>query len=476
MPITDLPVLPASYPLFSWDDWPASYAALVPGGPTKAFEKACWNAIVEYVENVTEASGLDWWSDVYTADLIKMLTDGNVRLQAGHMNNIRMAVDNMITLSWRWEYDKSFRGYLGRAYFNNSVNAKQDIVYPEYFLELVKHINKVVEILRGTSDIEASADVLQWSFSQQQLQAERLRSGNVMPWNRTSRTSISLLPESVTLGDIVEFPKHISSTSVQTPDWLIGALIQKYLRLSSWTSVKGERKRAKPTSAKLLMSSLQYAELDYLTKVLEMSAQLWMQSDAIASMETAPAAGISAQAWSGFTASAVLQQSSPHDIVPEGVLSFFLVNNPELDQILPYEITSVRHLAVSSQQAAADKLPSLPVSVMGTSGSSQDAEALMKPSLPIYADQKSESRSQVHGIAAPSAPIRAEVPAKIRTQNPVLNYRTAPVFTEAKAASRASCAIYLYNGWDYPEWVDGGLWIKQAFAIKRIGIRELEVR
>lgn len=45
--LREVPLLPVDYPLFSWEDWPDSRAALVPGGMTKKFEKACWNAMVD---------------------------------------------------------------------------------------------------------------------------------------------------------------------------------------------------------------------------------------------------------------------------------------------------------------------------------------------------------------------------------------------------------------------------------------------
>lgn len=476
MPITELPVLPASYPLFDWADWPASYAALVPGGPTKAFEKACWNAIVGYVEEVVEATGLTWRDGVQNPEEIMMRKDGYVRFTAAQMNSLCRAVDGVITLPWRWEYDKAFRGYLGRSYFWPSKHTVQDILYPEYFTEMVNHINKIVEILRGTSDMEVSSDVLQTSFSNQKAQAELLRSGNLMPWNQISRASVSLLPEAVTLGDLIDFPQHYSRISVSGPDWLQGGIIYKYLSLHSGVSVRGDKARANPSSAQLKMSSLQYAALDYLMNTLETSAQLWMRSKAAASVQTVPTVGMYADILTRSDAAVALSQGLPLGVEPSGIQAFFQILSPELKQILPYEITSLRHLAFTRRSVLAAKSQAFPIAPKTTAVFGSKAVAVKVPSLPTSAEQISESIRTAEVTPLSGAPIHAEAPAKIRTQNPVMNYRTAPVFTEAPTATKASCAIYLYNGWDYPEWVDGGLWIRQAHTITQYENGELEVR
>lgn len=476
MPITELPALPADYPLFDWADWPESYAALVPGGPTKAFEKACWNAMVEYVENVSDAVGLDWWSDTYGPEAIKMLSAGNARMTAFIMNSMMRSVNNMIELPWRWEYDRTFRGYIGRMLFFGSSNVVQDIVYPEYFLELVKQINKVVEILRGTSDLQTSSEVLQRSFSWQTASAETKRAGAIISRNRTSRTSVSMAAEPVVLGELIDFPKHNSAISVSGPVWLRGGRIYKYMYLHSGIIVRGDRRLSRPTAASIGMKSLQTAALDYLRNTLETSAELWMHSKAAAELWPAPPVGMYADILTHSAAAAMAVQSLPLEAAPSGVQSFFRILSPKMAQVLPYEITDVRHLAVTRRSVTAAKSQSFAIPVAEAAESIANVSAVQTLSLPIASDHNSASRQEVKLSRDKAAPIHAREQAETHAEAPILLYRTAPVFTEAPTATKVACQIYLYNGWDYPEWVNGGLWIKQAHTITQYENGELEVR
>lgn len=152
MALKTIPLLPEDYPLFSWDDWPDSLAALVPGGPTKNFEMACWNALVTYLSDAITDAGLDWHTG---ADLAgngghtveeTYITDGILRL---YMFNqmVRNTYARVPLYSWLWVKDEKFRGYTGYIYFSKY---KRNYVYPEYITELVYRINQLVEIMRGT--------------------------------------------------------------------------------------------------------------------------------------------------------------------------------------------------------------------------------------------------------------------------------------------------------------------------------------
>lgn len=476
MSITELPVLPESYPLFDWEDWPASYAALVPGGPTKAFEKKCWNGMVDYVVDLMDASGLEWWNENYGPERIKMLSEGNERLTAYRMNSMLRSVNHVIELPWRWEYDKAFRGYIGRMLFFGSSNVVQDIVYPEYFLELVNHINKVVEILRGTSDMQASADVMQKSFSWQNIRAENKRAGTIILQNRTSRTSLSMAAEPVVLGELTDFPKHRSFASVSGPVWLQGKRIYKYLDLHSGIVVRGSRLWSQPTKVNVDMKSLQYAALEYLQRTLETSAEIWMKSIAAVSIHNSPTVSMYASILTETAAVASLTQRLPVELLPSGIQAFFHIQTPEMEQILPFEIMSVQHPAATRTSATAEKSQSLAIPVAEDAASASVVEAVTVRSVPAEASQLSADRIALDITMDTAAPIHAEAPASMTTEIPVLNYNTAPIFTQAKAATNAACTIYLYRNWEYPQWVDGGLWIRQAHTISQYENGELEVR
>ncbi len=157
--VYSLPALQTSYALFSWSDWPDSYDALVSGGEVADFEKECWNAIVSKLSNALTTAG-DSWNSQYTTAAEAQVTEAYGALSAEMFNSVRYNVQKLVPLAWAWAKRSSFRGYVGREDFKGVGtygDSAADDVYPEYFKELVRRLNLLIEILRDTADL---ADIL----------------------------------------------------------------------------------------------------------------------------------------------------------------------------------------------------------------------------------------------------------------------------------------------------------------------------
>lgn len=474
MGITELPVLPAEYPLFDWADWPESYAALVPGGPTKAFQKACWNAIVNYMAEAVEAAGLQWRNGTQDPEYIQMLGEGNIRLKAQMMNILMRAVDDVVQLPWRWEYDTSFRGYIGRQFFHFDINMEKDVVYPEYFTELVSHINRVVEIMRGTTQTNAiEAEYLADSISR--VYTEKKRAGPASVINRIHSTNLSAASESVVLGELIDFPKHISSVQVSGPVWLNGEIIEKRIRTNSETRASATKLKAGAMTASTAIKSLQYAALDYWRDFLETQASLQVYSLSRAAIIQAPTGDMSATVKAGTSAAAAMVQRAIRELAPESVTAFFSIRPPDVYQIRMGDAGTAKHLIKSSIYAEAMKSETLPIAAEGHSRSSQDADAVLIQSMQGAADQRSRTEKELTVSGSRSKAIRKEQQSKISAKTPIQLYAAGPVFSEKATKASVVCGLDILN-WEYPVWVDGGLWIRQAYYVEQNENGELEVR
>lgn len=154
MALQNIPVLPSTYTFFDWSDWPNSYSALVSEGLTTEFEKECWNAIVTKLADALSEGGLSWDSTYTTAENA-LITEEYGDLYAAAFNSICHNIDTLTPFSFRWAWDADFRGYIGRQIIRG-VDAYgdegADDVYPEYFKELVRRLNLLIEVLRCSGD------------------------------------------------------------------------------------------------------------------------------------------------------------------------------------------------------------------------------------------------------------------------------------------------------------------------------------
>ena len=141
MPLSKIPVLAESYPLFDWSEYQSSRDALVKGTPTKKFAKEAWNAIVDGLAEALEAAGLDW-DETYTTLEGAKITAAYGKLTAQKFNSVRHNIDRPAPLGWVWEWQTDFRGYVGRVDFRGRTDYGRDcdMVYPEYIIELVRKL------------------------------------------------------------------------------------------------------------------------------------------------------------------------------------------------------------------------------------------------------------------------------------------------------------------------------------------------
>lgn len=155
MALSDIPVLQEDHPLYDWSEYQSSRDALVSGTPTRHFAKEAWNAIVDSLNDALTAAGLQW-SDIHTTAEGAKITDATGKLTAIKFNSVRHNIDRPAPLGWAWAEQENFRGYVGRDNFYGraSHGRQSDSVYPEYIIELVRKLNLLIEIMRGTAMIE----------------------------------------------------------------------------------------------------------------------------------------------------------------------------------------------------------------------------------------------------------------------------------------------------------------------------------
>lgn len=148
--MTEIPYI--TVPLFNWDDYPNSYAALVPGGATTGFEASTWNAIVDKVKDAFTEAGIPW-SVKYLSYENTKITTGYKKLYAKQFNSVRNNIDSVIPFAWQWEVNNAFHGYIGRLDFKGYSDTKSvntaDKLYASYIKELARRLNVMLSILRG---------------------------------------------------------------------------------------------------------------------------------------------------------------------------------------------------------------------------------------------------------------------------------------------------------------------------------------
>ena len=149
-----IPAIPADFPLYDWSDWQQSRNALAPGIKTKQFQIAAWNAIVDGLANAITAAG-QTWDTTYTTAAGAKISFSDAKLYARKFNSVRRNIDRQMHLDWPWAVRTDSRGYVGREDFQGrqDVGKACDKVYPEYILELVRKLNLLLEIMRGTGPI-----------------------------------------------------------------------------------------------------------------------------------------------------------------------------------------------------------------------------------------------------------------------------------------------------------------------------------
>lgn len=491
MGLTQIPVLPSDYPLFDWADWPDSRAALVQGGETRKFQRQCWNAMVDCFVEAVEAAGLEVFSDegVLTPENIKMpLTTVYAPMTAARMNSFTQIIDDVIPFRWRWEWDVSFRGYIFRRYFRASyssdlVTLSPDIVYPEYFLEVVRQFNVILELMRGT-------------FPTVETEVEHLSRLNVDPGIRldisapvirefSSRTMTSVEPLQVIRGLPFE-PKGQILHSLTRANSVAG----KAGNVAVWhnspvsVQVRGEVIRPAPLAAARARSTSKARAVLEFDRLVYTGAR--DPSDLTARVEAVKALA----RWMQVEWLAAVKGSAQLDRLPPvamaaGALTRFSAG-ADVDAVVS-QPTGTGSLTQSETKAAISQ--AFPVNTAAQARSASSAQAAVDGGIlgqlrPAGAPVKTQQQARMEAPAV--APMAAEQLSTFKATLSILKPKARPGWAETLSGSRSAVSGDLVEGmaaeaahnsgvlaacslgtaWEPPIWYGDGLWIRQARTIK----------
>jgi len=260
--LTEIPILPEDYPLFSWEDWPESRAALVSGTPTEYFSKETWNAIVDAINDALGIAGIDWYDprrtdewEPYTVDDSKILRPYG-QLTAADFNTVCNNVDIGAPASWAWAMDENFPGYIGRKRFKGTTITYDedgaitkmkygDKVYASYILELVRRVNLMLGLMRGTVPTKDAAASINAGTSIYHKGARSLPGARIRR-EYTIHTNISLPSLDMWNAIVFEpYPSLICSTHAASMEKLNAAGITKYVNSKTLRSVTGRVNHAR---------------------------------------------------------------------------------------------------------------------------------------------------------------------------------------------------------------------------------------
>lgn len=491
MGLKEIPVLPSNYPLFDWADWPDSRAALVQGGETRKFQRLCWNAMVDCFVEAVEAAGLEVFTDegVLTPDKIKMpLTTVYAPLTANRMNSFTKIIDDVIQFPWRWDWDNTFRGFINRRYFrasynSNIVNIDPDIVYPEYFLEVVRQFNVILELMRGTfPTVETEVEHLS------RLNADPgIRLGISVPVIRefSSRTMTSVEPLQVVRG-LPFGPKGQILHSLTRANSATGraGYVAVWQNSPVAIQVRGETIRPAPLAAargqsfSKAVASLEFDRLVYtgarsasdLTANAEAVKALaqWFHGEFLAvvksqaRLDRIPPVATAARALTRFSAGADADAAAAQPGSAESLTRS--KTQAALYKALPVT-TAAQAKAASAATAAVNggilgQLRPAKVPVKTQQQARMEAPAVA----PMAAEQLSESKANLSILKPMARPGWAETLSGSRSSVSADRVEVAAAQAAQNSGSLAECT--LDTAWEPPIWYEGGLWIRQARTIK----------
>lgn len=496
MGLKKIPVLPEDYPLFDWADWQSSRDALVKGGPTRRFASECWNAIVDTLAEALEAAGLEWapggFEDgrySYSVEDIKM--DKDKRLKSSSMNRMLANIERIIRFGWVWEVDPSFRGYTGFSHFREFPwSAGKDKVYPEYIIELVRHLNFMLEIMRGTAqtqDCEIDSII---AASTVQPGLEKLPSASVEPDGRLHTTIDTSVESAKGVG--FEYSRELFSNVSVEPETVPGAGGNAWQNSSTKFDIHGNVRKALPGEPeRVLVHSKAFADMTF-EEMLEASAE-WLAASLIhatavtrtsmdATVEASavsnefadivqrPELPTSGQAKACSTSSVNIVQKEP--LPTAGESASYSSSSAAMDQVHAID-TETRVAICSKSEAWLEKSVPLPTAGESMSFSTVSAEAESLKSFPATGKLKLTSKNMVSMHDSKVRPTWVEYKTKSQIQIDGDKIRLTATDAECKIGSIVHCA--LDTGWLPPVWINGGLWIRQAYAITQNENGSLEV-
>lgn len=150
--------LPSSFEPWDWEkdeDTRRAYEAITKGGFCSEFKITVWNALVDKVKEVLDAIGAEW-NDKFGRYYLTKLEGKYPELTARKFNAVRYNIECCVGSTWRWSYDESFIGYVGRDDFKGvrdvSWYQDPDTVYGVYFVELARKLNLMITTLKGDAN------------------------------------------------------------------------------------------------------------------------------------------------------------------------------------------------------------------------------------------------------------------------------------------------------------------------------------
>ena len=414
-------VLPADYPLFDWADWPESRAALVPGGPTRKFERACWNAIVATISQAAYAAGFDK-HNLYIGTMSDI--EGGW-LAAEKMNSLVDAFDRFLPMGWFWRSDrfgtfekKEFRGHPGWGFLDQTA----DVLYPEYILGLASRVNLYIQLMRDNYPHAIG------STASPYLAVSRIQSGAKLGGQaRMDAALLSQLQISRTAAEI-GYSRRFSAQAiarvtladfpVETHPAIRGYMpdVVSCLQVKlSGRSFLGTQPQIEPVASGVLV----HMEDIQLTRG-HRETEAWHQ--AYASIR---------RTVSRMAPSVVLAQQRSRSCCR---------NSAAVTDPLPVAVT---YAAGTTVHPGAQPGEMLRLQLDVCSGTSQDLAIVKPPILLNWADEKSAVSVEAVVDQEPAGCVRSH------------------------CSGKASVVCSLGTAWEPPTWVNGGLWIRQV-QTKRI--------
>lgn len=496
MALREIPVLPEDYPLFDWADWPDSKAALIQGGPTRDFEMACWNDIVQTLVDALEEGGEEWdpngidYYPAYTVDQTK-ITDGD--LHGYQFNRVIANIHNRVPLyNWKWLMEEDYRGYIGRLMVYERISQGQDYVYPEYFEELVHRLNQMLEIMRGTWPI---ADLLKIPVKSSLTVKPGLRAGRSAPIikNVFSKTKIDSVAVRAVRHRLINQKCYLNSKILSSVGLLHAKpVIFPSIKLKHKVKAMGEVKRSgklavKPftahSSVKALVEILNLTDAGskYLSKTrcigkvelsdpvsLEGFLEVYSWAMSQIALSEPLATGGSLQMKSKAQADTILVPPMPVELFHKSDS----LQSTELFTAIPM-LTDIKRQSKSRSLAEGTAGIAISGSVKRIGNSQQNVKTDLSQSQPVKSLQKSAVNRGIFITQNIARPAWAEKNAAISTKVSPELLPTAAVKAGHTTKSKLVCS--LDTAWLPPVWINGGLWIRQAYQVKRNEDGSLEV-
>lgn len=462
-----VPVLPSDYPLFSWDDWPGSRAALVSGGLTKNFEKACWNAIIDALAQALEAAGLAFYNNggTLTPEDLKMLSGKYGQLTAVKMNTTLDAFDDVVPLPWRWAFDLDFRGYIGQSRFHGRTTGgkeKTHTVYPEYILELVRRLNMILEFMRGTYPYtqELAAKGYAGSLIDWTMYAGR---GAPIIRSMITRSKISQTPLTVGMG--VRLGSRVSSgiTAAFTPEALRAASVDVRMHMAAPVKVSGEVMRPGKIQLRPVISGTYSETLVETTLPAPLAASSVSHPLEKAALEQLEGTAIEAGTLVRSLSEAAAEQLP--FVHTDARMQVYTVQRVTGSAVDAYPTGRIKGHSNSLTRAAASTgrltgTGANPVAIY----SSAVVEGSAAPGMDCGAGVLTLSRQQAQVASVPPQYLTASAVSALSGRASAGLIRARPGWSEQKSGTLTLCS--LDTAWDAPIRVDGGLWIRQVRTVK----------